>query len=151
MKAVVKYIAAFTVVAAFAIAASFLIADTASAHNSAFEDTCKGSGNFYDHATDQCLPSDDGGASASDGPFLFRSTDVHDSIFRSVTNALLFIVGGLSVIMIIIGGIRFVVSGGDQAAVKAARETIIYAVVGVVVSFMSYALVNFVLTQITDI
>ena len=50
--------------------------------------------------------------------------------------------------MIIIGGLRFTLSGGDASGTKSGRETIIYAVIGMVVAIMSYAIVNFVLSRI---
>lgn len=70
-------------------------------------------------------------------------------IFQTITNVLLFIIGAISVIMLIIGGIRYVVSGGDQAAVTSAKNTILYAVVGIIVAILAYALVNFVITSFT--
>lgn len=66
-------------------------------------------------------------------------------IFKTITNVLLFIIGAISVIMLIIGGIRYVVSGGDSGAVTAAKNTILYAVIGIVVALLAYALVNFVI------
>lgn len=69
-------------------------------------------------------------------------------IFQTVVNILLFIVGAIAVIMLIIGGIRYVVSGGDQSAVTGAKNTILYAIVGIVVAFLAYAAVNFVITQL---
>lgn len=68
-----------------------------------------------------------------------------DGIFKTVTNVLLFIIGAISVIMLIIGGIRYVVSGGDSGAVTSAKNTILYAIVGIVVAILAYALVNFVI------
>ena len=68
----------------------------------------------------------------------------NNSIFSRVTNILLFLVGAISVIMLIIGGIRYVISGGDQAQVTSAKNTILYAIVGIVVAFLAYAAVNFV-------
>lgn len=66
-------------------------------------------------------------------------------IFRTITNVLLFLIGAISVIMLIIGGIRYVVSGGDSTAVQNAKNTILYAIVGVVVAILAYAVVNFVI------
>lgn len=66
------------------------------------------------------------------------------SIFNTVTNTLLFLVGVISVIMLIIGGIRYVISGGDQNAVTAAKNTILYAIIGIVVAFLAFAAVKFV-------
>jgi len=68
-----------------------------------------------------------------------------NGVFKTVTNVLLFIIGAISVIMLIIGGIRYVVSGGDSAAVTSAKNTILYAVVGIVVAILAFALVNFVI------
>lgn len=66
-------------------------------------------------------------------------------IFQTITNVLLFIVGAISVIMLIIGGIRYTVSGGDSTAVTSAKNTILYAVIGIIVSLLAYAVVNFVI------
>ncbi|HMM62022.1 MAG TPA: hypothetical protein PKC86_00510 [Candidatus Saccharibacteria bacterium] len=71
-----------------------------------------------------------------------------DGIFNTVANILLFIVGALSVLMLIIGGIRYVVSGGNQTAVTAAKNTILYAIVGLVIALLAYAVINFVLTTL---
>lgn len=66
-------------------------------------------------------------------------------IFTMIVNIMLFIVGVLSVIMLIIGGLRYVVSGGNSSAVSAAKNTILYAIVGLVVALLSYAIVTFIL------
>lgn len=68
-------------------------------------------------------------------------------VFKTITNVLLFIIGAISVIMLIIGGIRYVVSGGDSSAVTSAKNTILYAIVGIVVAILAYALVNFVISS----
>ena len=72
-----------------------------------------------------------------------------DGLIRRITDALLFIVGVISVIMIIIGGLRFVVSGGDKAKATAARNTILYAILGLLVAFFSYAIIEFVVGMLT--
>jgi hypothetical protein len=69
-------------------------------------------------------------------------------IFQTVANILLFIVGAVSVIMLIIGGIRYVVSAGDQQAVTNAKNTILYAIVGIVIAFLAFAAVRFVIDQL---
>lgn len=66
-------------------------------------------------------------------------------VFTTITNVLLYIVGAISVIMIIIGGIRYIVSGGDSNNVTAAKNTIMYAIVGIVIAVLGYAIVNFVI------
>lgn len=66
-------------------------------------------------------------------------------IITTITNVMLFIAGALAVIMIIIGGIRYATSGGNGAAVTAAKNTILYAVVGLIIAFLAFAAVNFIL------
>lgn len=70
-------------------------------------------------------------------------------LFTTVVNILLFIVGAIAVIMLIVGGIRYVVSGGDQNAVTAAKNTILYAIIGIIVALLAFAVVNFVITGLT--
>jgi len=65
-----------------------------------------------------------------------------------VINILLFIIGAISVIMVILGGIRYVLSNGDSSQIKGAKDTIMYAVIGLVVALLAYAIVNFVVTQL---
>ncbi len=71
-------------------------------------------------------------------------------IFQTITNVLLFLVGAISVIMLIIGGVRYTISGGESSAVTGAKNTILYAVVGIVVSLLAFAIVNFVLTSFAE-
>ena len=67
---------------------------------------------------------------------------------KSVGNILIFLTGAISVVMIIIGGVRYALSGGDQGTITSAKNTILYAVVGVIVAVAAYAVVNFVLSNI---
>jgi len=69
-------------------------------------------------------------------------------IFSIITNAALFLIGAVSVIMLIYGGIRYTISGGDSSNVSAAKNTILYAVVGIIVALLSYAIVNFVIDKL---
>lgn len=64
--------------------------------------------------------------------------------FRNIANVMLYVLGAIAVIMIIVGGIRYTTSAGDSARVKASKDTIMYAVVGLVVAIMAFAIVNFV-------
>ncbi len=70
------------------------------------------------------------------------------SLWNRILETFTFIIGAVSVLMIIIGGIRYVTSGGDQANIKAAKDTILYAVVGVVVAMLAYSIVHFVISTI---
>lgn len=68
-----------------------------------------------------------------------------EGIFKTVTNVLLFIIGAIAVIMLVIGGIRYTTSNGQSDQVTAAKNTILYAVVGIIVAILAYAVVNFVI------
>ncbi len=70
------------------------------------------------------------------------------SIITSITNILFWIVGVASVIAIIIGAIQYIASAGDPGRTKAAKDTLMYAVIGLIVAILAYAIVNFVLTRI---
>lgn len=70
------------------------------------------------------------------------------TIFVNISTTLTYIIGAVSVIMIIVGGLRYVISRGDPGQVKIAKDTILYAVMGVVVAIAAYAIVQFVATSI---
>jgi len=71
-----------------------------------------------------------------------------NSVFERVVNVLLFLVGSISVIMLIVGGIRYIVSSGDQNQVTGAKNTIMYAIIGIVVAVVAYGIVNFLLGRL---
>lgn len=70
-------------------------------------------------------------------------------VFNRITSIMLFVVGAVAVIMLIFGGIRYVVSGGDQNSVTAAKNTILYAIIGIIVAMLAYAAVSFVTDSIS--
>lgn len=70
--------------------------------------------------------------------------------FRQITNTILYIVGVIAVIMLIIGGIRYVISGGDAKKVTDAKNTVLYAIIGLVIAVFAYAIVNFVITSLPN-
>lgn len=69
-------------------------------------------------------------------------------VFKQVTNTILYIVGIVAVIMLIIGGIKYVVSGGDSKKVTDAKNTVLYAIIGLVIAFLAFAIVNFVISAL---
>lgn len=68
-------------------------------------------------------------------------------VVKTVVNVLLYIIGVVSVLMIIIGGIMYATSAGEAGRIKTAKDTILYAIVGLAVAFFAFAIVNWVLTQ----
>jgi hypothetical protein len=102
------------------------------------ESLCKGTGGTYSGG--QCLKGAD-------------TLDVNDqpsvmTTIKNITNILLYVSGAIAVIMIIVGGIRYATSGGEQAAITGAKNTVLYAIIGVIVTLLAYAAVNFVTTFI---
>lgn len=74
-------------------------------------------------------------------------TDDATNTAQDVVNILLLLIGAVSVIMIVIGGFKYVTSNGDQNNITSAKNTILYAVIGLIVAIMASAIVNFVVTQ----
>ena len=69
-------------------------------------------------------------------------------IITVIINVLTVVVGAVSVVMIIIGGFRYVVSNGDSNSMAGAKNTILYAVVGLIVALLAQLIVSFVLTKL---
>lgn len=62
-----------------------------------------------------------------------------------IINIILYVLGALAVIMIIYAGILYVLSGGDANNVTRAKNTLMYAIIGLIVALLAYAIVNFVI------
>lgn len=73
-----------------------------------------------------------------------RGADSATSLIGTIVNVLLFVVGILSVIMIIVSGIFYVTSSGDAGKLSKAKNTLTYSIVGLLVSFLAFAIVNWV-------
>ncbi len=74
-----------------------------------------------------------------------------DGVFTQLTNVALYIVGAISVIMLIWGGLRYILSGGDNKKITDAKNTILYAIIGLVIAILAFAIVNFVLNAIGSV
>jgi hypothetical protein len=92
------------------------------------------------NAIDEACKADPNAAICQD------NTSVND-IVTIVINTLLFVVGIISVIMIIIGGIMYATSSGDSGQITKAKNTVLYSVIGLVVAFLAFAIVNWVVAQ----
>ena len=67
------------------------------------------------------------------------------SIASKIVNIFSIIVGIVAVIMIIYGGFRYITSGGDSGGVGSAKNTLIYAIVGLIIVALAQFIVHFVL------
>lgn len=113
---------------------------TASGVQNIANNVCKGvlsadTGNFPENATlESCQET-------TEGSFGF--------IAKRIINLFSIVVGVVSVIMIIIGGFRYIISGGDSSSVQGAKNTILYAIVGLVIVVFAQVIIRFVLTNVT--
>ena len=74
-----------------------------------------------------------------------------NGVFSRITNTVLLIVGLISVIMLVYGGLRYILSGGDSKKVTDANNTILYAIIGLILSMLAYAIVHFVLNSVIGV
>lgn len=72
----------------------------------------------------------------------------NDGVFKQITNTILYVVGIVAVIMLIIGGVKYVISGGDSKKVTDAKNTVLYAIIGLIICLLSFAIVNFVVSTL---
>jgi type IV secretory pathway VirB2 component (pilin) len=68
-----------------------------------------------------------------------------ESYIQTIINVLLGLIGVVAVIMLIYGGFRYVLSAGNEKATSAAKDTILFAIIGIVVAVLAFAIVNFVI------
>jgi cytochrome bd-type quinol oxidase subunit 2 len=88
-------------------------------------------------ATDCATSTADAGSSVND-------------LIADVINIFSLVVGVVSVIMIIYGGFRYITSGGESNSVSSAKNTILYAIIGLVIVALAQFIVRFVLGRVTD-
>ncbi|MDQ3123971.1 MAG: pilin [bacterium] len=73
-----------------------------------------------------------------------------DDLITDIVNIISLLVGVVAVIMIIIGGFRYITSGGNDSSVAGAKNTILYAIIGLVIVALAQFIVRFVLARVTD-
>jgi hypothetical protein len=70
-------------------------------------------------------------------------------LVRTIVRILSYVVGAVSIIMIIIGSLKYITSTGDSAKVTSAKNTIIYAVIGIIIAVLAQLIIRFVITEVT--
>ncbi len=73
-----------------------------------------------------------------------------NKVIHTIINLLSVLVGVVAVIMIIVGGLRYITSGGSDTSVTSAKNTILYAIIGLVIVALAQLLVRFVLNKLTQ-
>lgn len=69
---------------------------------------------------------------------------------RTIVNALLVLVGIVAAIYLVLGGVRYFRSEGEEEEIKKAKNTILYAIIGIILIGLSAAIVNFVINTVSD-
>lgn len=103
-------------------------------------------GNLACGTTDLAVPD----ASKDCKSQLSGGTGRINKIITQAINIFSVVVGIIAVIMIIVGGFKYITSGGDSGNISSAKNTIIYAVIGLVIVALAQFLVQFVLDKATN-
>ncbi|MEX1997678.1 MAG: pilin [Candidatus Andersenbacteria bacterium] len=85
------------------------------------------------------------GLSAGVTPFLGTQGGSLSGAIQTIVNVMLMIVGVIAAVMLIIGGVRYIISQGDEDQTEKAKNTILYALIGLIVIGLSAVIINFVL------
>lgn len=86
--------------------------------------------------------------STTEGCETGNAEDTVNSLIEDVINIFSLVVGIVSVIMIIIGGFQYITSAGDSNKVGTAKNTILYAIIGLVIVALAQFIVQFVLHRV---
>lgn len=117
------------------------VAGVASADNSIQNNLCSGTN-----------AAADGGAGAGGGCAVQdNGRTTISNLASKVVNIFSLIVGAVAVIMIIYGGFRYITSGGDSNSVGTAKNTLIYAIIGLIIVAVAQVIVHFVLSNASQI
>lgn len=91
------------------------------------------------------------GANMARGSGMPTELTTADGALTNITNTLLRAIGLIAVVMLVFGGFKYIISGGDSSKVSSAKNTIIYAIIGLIIVILAYAIVNFVVNTVTTI
>jgi hypothetical protein len=89
-----------------------------------------------------------GAASGGSGCSTPTGSPTVNSVINTVINIISAFVGIVAVIMIVFAGFRYVTSGGDSGKISSAKNTLIYAIVGLVVAGLAQIIVRYVVVQV---
>jgi len=67
------------------------------------------------------------------------------NIVKPIIQTLILIIGGVAVLVIVVGGLMYILSAGDANNTKRAKDAILYAIIGLIVALFAQAIVTFVI------
>lgn len=112
---------------------------TVSAQNTIFKNVCSDSAN-----SSSPVCKDEKSQQNSDSNSFYGA----NGILMKATNIVTIVVGIASVIMIIVGGIKYATSSGDSGNVNSAKNTILYAIIGLIIAMVARSIVGFVIGRL---
>lgn len=141
-KNIASLLTAVTIVVVPVVAPIAVLADGTTTNNIADIQNCLAGGTT--------LQITAGGTCANAADTTKSGADNVNHIITVMVNIFSAIVGVIAVIMIIYGGVKYITSGGDSGNVGSAKNTIIYAVIGLVVVALAQFIVQFVLNKVNN-
>ena len=72
-----------------------------------------------------------------------------NSTLAGALSSVFMLLGGMAVLFLLVGAVRYVTSGGDQKNIKTAKDTIMYALIGMVISMSAFTIVQFTLGKLS--
>ncbi len=150
-----KILTALIIIPVFSLFLSVFVVPSPSAGAADIQGNLCGGTDLSLNSSDKCQ----GGVLNAQGVCVYNGAAVDASrcagesslnrIITTIINILSVVVGIVAVIMIIVGGFKFITSGGDSGKVTSARNTIIYAIIGLIIVALAQIIVKFVLTKVS--
>lgn len=75
--------------------------------------------------------------------------ELTNSVLGNVMGGVFILIGALAVLFMLVGAARYVTSNGEQQKIAQAKNTILYAIVGIVVATLGFTIVQFVIGRLT--
>lgn len=141
-------IASILVVSLCAVPSAQIFAETPASGTSTPGSSSSGASSG-DAATEACAGLTDLGVDCNSGGK--SAQEVASPIVKSLINTFSIVVGAVAVVMMIVGGFRLITSGGDADGTKKARNTILYAALGLAVVVLAQSIVYFVFRKANDL
>jgi hypothetical protein len=88
----------------------------------------------------QCKGSQAAGGTCSDAELTTKINSIIDTIF--------YVIGTLAVVIMLVGAIRYITSTGDSKRIQIAKDTILYALFGIILAILARAIIAFVITKV---
>ena len=129
-----KFLLSIVVTLAFLVSAVFVATPVFAANDASKQAACTAIGGTY--ADGKCSTGE--------------SSAEPQSIVAKIIQIFSWVVGAISVIILIFGGLKYITSGGDAGKITSAKNTILYALIGIVIVALSQVIVNFVLNRAVD-